>query len=96
MAATIIFSGNLTANTPSAWVAIPPSNKYTVQAVGVYLDSIDYSVDGVNAFKLVTNQASTVGTALGSAFTVNTPVAWARVNPGPNAYTGVLVTIVNP
>jgi hypothetical protein len=95
MAVTTIFSGNTTANTPTAWVAVPAASKYTVQSVGLNFTFIEYSIDGANPFSLVTNQASTVGTASGSGFTVNTPVLWARVNPGPNAITGVLATIIN-
>lgn len=94
MAVTTIFSGTTTANTPTAWVAVPAANKYTVQSSGLDYTFVEYSVDGTNAFKLVTNQSSAVGTAASPGFTVNTPVLWARVNPGPNAV-AVLATIIN-
>ena len=96
MAVTTIFSGTLAATTASAWVAVPAANKYTVQSVGLGFGFIEFSVDGTNPFTLVTNQASGVGTAQGSAYTVNTPVLWARVNnTGTSSVPGILATIGN-
>ena len=96
MAVTTIYSGTLAASTASTWVAVPPANKYTVQSVGLGFTFVEFSIDGTNPFPLVTNQASTVGTASGSAFTVNTPVLWARVNnTGGSSVSGILATIGN-
>jgi len=96
MATTIIYSGDLDASTSSPWVEIPISGKYTVQCSFLGSAYVDFSVDGVNPLRVLIANAPGVGNALYPSFTVNTPVAWARVtNPTGDTISGISAAIAN-
>lgn len=97
MALTTILNGNLAASTASAWVAVPAATTYTVQCVGIDLGNIEYSIDGTNPFRPQYASPDQPGAASRpAAFTLRTPVLWARVNnQGSTAVNGILATIAN-
>lgn len=82
--AVTLHNGATTANTPTAWVAVPEKGKYFIQSAGV-LGTVQFSNDGTNLAELPAPSNGGPGVLTSTSGTSQSTFV-GQVNPTPFAF----------